>query len=99
MIGNSSSGIIEAPTLKTPVINIGSRQNGRVLSDNIISIDEPSLEKIRKSIYFILTNKAFKERVKKCKNKHGTGNASKEIVKILKHVKIDEKLIQKQITY
>ena len=72
MIGNSSSGIIEAPNSKTPVINIGSRQNGRVLSDNIRQVDEPTKEKILQTIDFVLTNKAFKDRVKKCKNKHGT---------------------------
>jgi UDP-N-acetylglucosamine 2-epimerase (non-hydrolysing)/GDP/UDP-N,N'-diacetylbacillosamine 2-epimerase (hydrolysing) len=99
MIGNSSSGIIEAPTLKTPVINIGSRQNGRVLSDNIKPIDKPTKEEILKSIHFVLTDKTFKNKVKKCINKHGAGNASQKIVDVLKQLKIDEKLIQKQITY
>ena len=36
IIGNSSSGIVEAPFLKIPVINVGNRQNGRYLCDNII---------------------------------------------------------------
>lgn len=98
MIGNSSSGIIEAPTLKTPVINIGDRQSGRDRSDNILDV-EPYKDKILKAINFVLTNKAFKNKVKNCRNKYGEGNASQKIIDILKSVKIDEKLIQKQIVY
>ena len=98
MIGNSSSGIIEAPTLKTPVINIGDRQQGRDRSDNIIDI-EPKKDKILEAVHFILNDKAFKNKLKKCKNKYGEGKASKKIVHILKNIKIDEKFIRKQITY
>jgi len=98
MIGNSSSGIIEAPTLKTPVVNIGNRQKGRERSSNIIDV-EPKKDKILKAIKFAQTNKQFKAKVKNCKNKFGTGNASAKMVKILKDIKIDENLIQKQITY
>jgi len=99
MIGNSSSGIIEAPTLKTPVINIGGRQNGRDRSKNIHQVDRPTKEEILNSIRFVLTDKVFKNKVKKCKNEYGAGNVSQKIVDILKHLKIDERLIQKQITY
>ena len=98
MIGNSSSGFIEAPTLKTPVINIGDRQRGRNKSGNIIDV-EPKHDKIIKAVYFILNDTVFKNKVKNCKNKYGTGDASQKIVNILKNLKIDEKLIQKQITY
>jgi len=98
MLGNSSSGIIEAPTLKTPVINIGSRQQGRDQSNNVITII-PKKEKIIATIYFELNNTVFKEKVKNCINKYGKGNASHKIVKILKTIKIDDTLIRKQISY
>jgi len=45
VMGNSSSGIIEAPSLKVPTINIGERQKGRVKGSSIIDV-EPSRDKI-----------------------------------------------------
>ena len=98
MIGNSSSGIIEAPSFKIPVINIGTRQQGRERSENVIDI-KPFKNEIINAINFSQTNKSFKIKLKKCKNKFGDGKASKRITKILKEINIDEKLIQKQITY
>lgn len=98
MIGNSSSGIIEAPSFRIPVVNIGSRQQGRSRSENIIDV-EPNKNKILGVINFALNDKDFLKKVKLCKNKFGEGKASQKIVKILKELKIDNKLIQKQITY
>ncbi len=98
MIGNSSSGIIEAPSFKIPVINIGSRQQGRDRSSNIIDV-EPQKTKILQAIDFALHDKNFAKKVKLCKNKFGEGTASQKIVKIFKNITIDEDLIQKQITY
>jgi UDP-N-acetylglucosamine 2-epimerase (non-hydrolysing)/GDP/UDP-N,N'-diacetylbacillosamine 2-epimerase (hydrolysing) len=98
MIGNSSSAIIEAPSFKIPVINVGGRQSGRSRTDNIINV-EPDQNKIMKAIDFALNDKDFLKKVQTCKNKFGDGRSSEKIVKILKELKIDEKLIQKQITY
>ena len=98
MIGNSSSGIIEAPSFKIPVINIGNRQSGRSRTENILDT-EPKKSDIIKSINYSLHNKEFLRKVKTCKNKFGDGKSSEKIVKILKNLKIDDNLIQKQITY
>ena len=98
MIGNSSSGIIEAPSFKIPVINIGGRQQRRSRTENIIDV-EPNKNKILEAIDFALGNKDFLKKVKTCKNKFGDGKTAQKIVKILKELKIDDKLIQKQITY
>jgi GDP/UDP-N,N'-diacetylbacillosamine 2-epimerase (hydrolysing) len=98
MIGNSSSGIIEAPSFKIPVINVGSRQSGRQRSDNIIDVPAQK-NKILASIKFALHDEKFQRKVKNCVNKFGDGNASKRIVKILKEIELSETLIQKQITY
>ena len=98
MIGNSSSGIIEASSFKIPVINIIGRQQGRSRTENIIDV-EPDKNKILDAIAFALNNKGFLKKVKSCKNKFGDGKSSGKIVKILKNLKIDDKLIQKQITY
>lgn len=98
MIGNSSSGIIEAPSFKIPVINIGDRQQGRSRSENIFDV-EPEKNKILAAIDFALNNKDFSKKVKSCKSKFGDGKASQRIVKILKEIEINDKLIRKQITY
>jgi GDP/UDP-N,N'-diacetylbacillosamine 2-epimerase (hydrolysing) len=98
MIGNSSSGIIEAPSFHIPVINIGNRQQGRERSANILDIAAEK-DKIVRAIDFALHNKEFQNRIHRCKNHFGTGTAAKKIIKILKHLTLDEKLIQKQITY
>jgi UDP-N-acetylglucosamine 2-epimerase (non-hydrolysing)/GDP/UDP-N,N'-diacetylbacillosamine 2-epimerase (hydrolysing) len=98
MIGNSSSGIIEAPSFQIPVINIGNRQKGRERSDNIIDVDSFH-EDIRKSIEFALNDTKFKQKIRSCTNKFGDGKASEGIVKILKEMDLSEKIIQKQITY
>jgi UDP-N-acetylglucosamine 2-epimerase (non-hydrolysing)/GDP/UDP-N,N'-diacetylbacillosamine 2-epimerase (hydrolysing) len=98
MIGNSSSGILEAPSFHLPVVNIGSRQQGRDRSNNIIDV-LPQKEKILAAIDCALYNKKFLKKVQKSKNKFGGGHASQRIVDVLKKIEINESLIQKQITY
>ncbi len=56
MIGNSSSGIIEAPTLNLPVINLGKRQDGRLRSKNIVDSSFKILD-LRKNISKFLKNR------------------------------------------
>jgi len=98
MIGNSSSGIIEAPVLRVPVINIGNRQSGRERSDNIIDV-EPKKNKILEKIQFALTDKDFLTKVENCTSIYGSADASQKMVEVIKKIEINEKLIQKQITY
>lgn len=80
VIGNSSSGIIEAPYFHKPVINIGTRQHGRECDKSVNNVSaNPSLVK-----QVIL--KGFKEKWKKIKNNniYGSGNAMEQIIEILK---------------
>ena len=96
LVGNSSSGIIEASYFKIPVVNIGIRQNGRDRGKNVIDIRHPNPELIQKSIIRALK---MKKTTKNHKNIYGDGNASKKIVEILEKIKLDKKLIQKQLSY
>lgn len=98
LIGNSSAGILEAPTFKTPVLNLGSRQRGRMQANNVVNCDFDE-KKIIKSINFILNDKNFKKKLKKCKNPYGQGKSSKKIIRILKNIKINRKLLDKEMTY
>ncbi len=98
MVGNSSSGIIEAPSFKLPVVNIGTRQEGRERAENVIDVGY-SKNGIIKAIKKALYDKKFKEKIKKCKNPYGDGNSGERIAKVLSEIKIDKKLLQKRITY
>lgn len=98
MIGNSSSGIIESPSLHIPVVNIGPRQKDRERAENIIDVDfkeDEISEAIKKAMYC----KDFREKVKKCKSPYGNGTASNKIVDVLANLKIDKRILEKQIAY
>ncbi len=98
MIGNSSSGIIEAPSFGLPVINVGTRQNCRERGDNVIDTDY-SLKNITNAIKRALSDKKFLKKVSLKKNPYGDGKASSRIVQILKEIKITDKLLQKKLNY
>ena len=98
MIGNSSSGIIESSAFHLPVINIGSRQKGRERAENVIDAGYDR-EQIKKAIQKALYDKKFGEKVKKCRNPYGNGKAGIKIGALLSKIKIDNKLLQKQIIY
>ena len=98
IIGNSSSGIIEAPTFAIPAINLGNRQKNRFRGKNVIDL-ESFEEKLILNKIKIATSKSFKEKIKKAKNPYGNGNSSEKIIKILKETKITKSLISKHLTY
>jgi len=81
VIGNSSSGIIEAPSFNIPTINIGDRQKGRVMPHSVINC-EPNKKAIKKSIEKAFT-KEFQMRLKNQSNPYGAGNSSKKILEVI----------------
>ena len=97
MIGNSSSGIHEASSFRVPVINIGSRQYGRLKPQNVIDAKHNSNDIYNKIIY-CLNNKIFIKKIKKIKNPYGNGNSAKKIVNILKKINLNQST-QKINTY
>lgn len=66
MIGNSSSGLVEAPSFKLPVVNIGDRQKGRIRAGNVVDVGYSS-DAIQRGIRCALS-KGFKVRLKKLRN-------------------------------
>ncbi|MDC0343250.1 UDP-N-acetylglucosamine 2-epimerase [Alphaproteobacteria bacterium] len=95
MIGNSSSGIREAPTFKTPYICIGSRQNGRERSSNVVDCSYNTQE-ILKYVKYVTSNRRFQKKLKNCKNIYGSGNVAKKIFRIIKQNNINPNLIEKK---
>jgi len=98
MVGNSSSGIIEAPSFGLPAINIGSRQEGRERAENVIDVDYDK-EQIKAAIKKALDDENFKGKVKNCKSPYGDGGVGVRITDILSEIKIDKKILQKRLTY
>jgi GDP/UDP-N,N'-diacetylbacillosamine 2-epimerase (hydrolysing) len=86
VVGNSSSGLTEAPTFKIGTINIGDRQKGRLKAKSIIDC-EPNYTSIKKSIG-ILYSKEFQKKLYSVKNLYGEGDATEKIMKILRNTKI-----------
>lgn len=78
VIGNSSSGVVEAPSMQTPTINIGDRQKGRMMAESIICC-EPKCGEIVGAIEKALTDK-FQEKAKHIKSPFGDGTTSDQIV-------------------
>ena len=75
IVGNSSSGILEAPTFKLPAVNIGNRQKGRMQSTNVINVDYETLA-IKRAIAKALSPN-FKKIVSICQNPYGDGRSAK----------------------
>lgn len=98
LVGNSSAGILEAPFLKLPVVNIGNRQKGRLHADNVQFVNHDKQE-IVNAIKKALFDMDYKKQVANCINPYGDGNAAKKIVDILATIPLDKKLLIKEITY
>ncbi len=94
MVGNSSSGIIEAASFDLPVVNIGTRQAGRVRGQNVIDVDysrESIIAGIRKAI-----DPQFLTEIQGHPNLYGDGTASDVIVESIKNVQLGDDLLIKR---
>ncbi|MCB1099202.1 MAG: UDP-N-acetylglucosamine 2-epimerase (hydrolyzing) [Verrucomicrobiae bacterium] len=84
VVGNSSSGLIEAPSLRTATVNIGDRQRGRLQAESVISCN-PNCKSIREAIRRLYSPE-FKVRLNDLKNPYGDGGASERIIETLRTV-------------
>jgi len=94
IVGNSSSGIVEAGSFGLPVVNVGSRQRGRLRGANVLDVDYDSAQiggAIKKSL-----SQAFLRKISKMRNPYGDGKASGRIVSKLKSVVLNENLLLKK---
>jgi len=95
MVGNSSSGLWEAPSFSLPCINVGSRQSGRRRADNVIDVKGDSVEEIMDAVTRV-EGAEFREQVSACVNPYGQGNAANAIIDTVKNVPIDDRLLMKK---
>lgn len=94
MVGNSSSGLIEAASFRLPVVNVGDRQLGRVRPANVVDVPcrrENILCGIQQAL-----GREFRESLRGLVNPYGDGNAAALIVKRVKEITIDDKLMLKK---
>jgi len=98
IVGNSSSGLLEAPTFKKAAVNIGRRQNLRFRGMNVIDVafnEKEIYEAINKAISL-----DFKQELaKNCINPYGDGRSSERILDLLINTSIDDKWLVKNLTY
>jgi UDP-hydrolysing UDP-N-acetyl-D-glucosamine 2-epimerase len=93
MVGNSSSGIIEAPSIPLAVVNIGERQRGRLRAANVI--DVPYNDRAITAGIQTATSDSFRRRLAGLKSPYGDGRTSEQIVQVLAAVQLGPELLQK----
>jgi GDP/UDP-N,N'-diacetylbacillosamine 2-epimerase (hydrolysing) len=98
LVGNSSSGLLEAPSLKLPVVNVGMRQRGRVHGENVIFVDHDDLQ-ITQALNKCLKDQDFLKKVRSSKNPYGQGDSAEKVHKIICDLNFTDELIFKNITY
>ena len=98
MLGNSSAGILEAPMLKLPVVNVGNRQKGRLHAENVQFVPHDS-KAIQKALKIALFDQNYLKKIEFCSNPYGDGHSSVKIADILATISIDDDLLIKDITY
>lgn len=94
MVGNSSSGIIEAATFRLPVVNVGDRQLGRIRATNVIDVEDDR-QAIAAAIARALTP-AFRASLEGLRNPYGDGRAAERIVARLRSEELGPKLVVKR---
>jgi len=87
IVGNSSSGLLEAPSFKIATVDIGDRQKGRIKAESVISClpKKKSIDDALKKVY----SKDFKLLLNNVRNPYGEGGASNKIIKIIKKINLD----------
>jgi UDP-N-acetylglucosamine 2-epimerase (non-hydrolysing)/GDP/UDP-N,N'-diacetylbacillosamine 2-epimerase (hydrolysing) len=98
VIGNSSSGIYDTPTLKVPAINIGSRQTGRMRAGNVVDVGFDRAA-IAAAIRHVLHDAGFRAALGRCVNPFGDGRAAERTVAVLKALPLGPALIAKWLPH
>ena len=98
MVGNSSSGIIEATSFDLPVVDIGPREARRQRAENVVSVPHET-EAIREAVTDGLYDENLRETARDSENPYDYGGAGERIAEFLAEIPIDENLLRKNITY
>lgn len=97
IVGNSSSGLLEAPTFRVPAVNLGRRQADRVQGINVVNAPfetDACVAAIEKAL-----SPAFADGLLECVNPYGDGRSAERIIHILQNTSIDDRLLAKRLMY
>jgi len=98
LLGNSSAGILEAPLLKLPVVNVGNRQKGRLHAENVKFVPHDCkliVNAVKQATY----DSKYIKSLANCSNPYGDGKSSQRIADILASIDINDTFLIKDITY
>jgi len=101
VVGNSSSGIIEAPSFHIPTVNIGDRQKGRIAAASVINVSG-NKDSIISGLNKALKDEEFRRGLTNVKNPYDPfddGDVSGRIVKVLEEIPIDRRLYEKRLDF
>jgi UDP-N-acetylglucosamine 2-epimerase (non-hydrolysing)/GDP/UDP-N,N'-diacetylbacillosamine 2-epimerase (hydrolysing) len=98
LVGNSSAGLIEAPYFGLPAVNVGGRQVGREHAANVLHVRYARAD-IRSAIERALHDPAFRETCRHANPPFGDGTAYKKIAAVLATIPVDDRLLNKRLTY
>ena len=94
MVGNSSSGLLEAPSFGLPVVNLGDRQRGRVRAANVL--DAPPEEAAVQAALERALEPSFRASLGGMRNPYGDGHAAPRVARVVAETPLDERLLTKR---
>jgi len=94
MVGNSSSGILEAASFQLPVVNVGTRQHGRVRGANVVDASYDAVD-IGRKIAHVLGDPDYRQSLCHVKNPYGTGDTAGKTADILARLQLVPELVAK----
>jgi UDP-hydrolysing UDP-N-acetyl-D-glucosamine 2-epimerase len=97
IVGNSSSGLMEAPTFGTPCVNVGTRQRGRLQTAHVINA--PCCRRAIAGAIRRALSPEFVARARSVTNPYGAGGAARRITDILKAMTPTDRLLNKEMTF
>ncbi len=98
LVGNSSAGLLEAPFLRLPAVNVGNRQQGRMHADNVQFVPHDK-DQIKQAILKACGDSEYRKKIEACPSPYGDGKSGERIASILASIPLDANLLTKDITY
>ena len=95
VVGNSSSGVSEIPSLKVGTLNIGNRQSGRPMAGSVIDLKKVDIKNLSKNLNKLFS-KSFKKKISLTRNPFYKKNTDKKIISILKNIIISNRIKDKK---
>lgn len=98
MVGNSSSGLLEAPTFALPAVNLGRRQAGRLQGENVINADFVEGEFM--SALERALSPQFRAGLRaSCRNPYGDGHSAQRVLELITQIQVTDQWLVKKLTY